>query len=563
VTITGAQAIVKGLEAEGVKYIYGYPGGAILPVYDALIGSSVKHVLVRHEQGAAHAASGFARVSGKTGVCMATSGPGATNLVTGIATAYMDSVPIVIITGQVSTQMVGTDAFQEVDITGITHPITKHNYLVQDANDIPRIVREAFYIAGSGRPGPVLIDLPKNVAESICQTQIPGKINLPGYKPTLYGHPTQIKTACQMMKEAKRPVIHAGGGVISAYASEELVKLAEVLQAPVTTTLMGLGSIPTDHPLSLGMLGIHGTLAANHAVTECDLLITIGARFDDRVTGAVEKFAPEAQVIHIDIDPAEIGKNVRVNVPIVGHVKLVLDAVNKQLEQMNRPDWLDQIEKWKEQGAYCYPSDNPEELTSRYIIKRLNFLTQGQVVVTTDVGQHQMFAAQFLCLKNPHSFISSGGLGTMGYGFPAAVGAQMASPQSTVICLTGDGSFQMTMAELATAKEQNLPIKVLVFNNHCLALVRQLQQFYCDRRYTAVDMTGNPDFSKLAAAYDVSGYRISRVDEVDPVLKDALNNKKLSIIECMINCEENVYPAVLNGKGLNEMVIGTGGFYEE
>jgi acetolactate synthase-1/2/3 large subunit len=368
-----------------------------------LIDSSVKHVLVRHEQAAVHAASGFARVSGKTGVCMATSGPGATNLVTGIANAYMDSIPIVIITGQVSTHMVGTDAFQEVDITGITHPITKHNYLVQDANDIPRVFKEAFHIAGTGRPGPVLVDIPKNVAESTCKAGIPQKTSLAGYKPTFKGHPTQVKTACSLMREAKKPVIHAGGGIINAGAGKELVQLAELLQAPVTTTLMGLGSIPSGHYLSLGMLGIHGTSAANNSVTECDLLISVGARFDDRVTGLVAKFAPEAKVVHIDIDPAEIGKNVRVNVPIVGDVKIILQAINNHLEQISRPEWLARVKYWQEKLCYTYPEVG-EELTCRRVIQQLNKLTGGEVIFTTDVGQHQMFAAQFCQLKNPKSF---------------------------------------------------------------------------------------------------------------------------------------------------------------
>lgn len=560
-TMTGAEALIKGLEAEGVSVVFGYPGGAILPVYDALRESTIKHVLVRQEQGGAHAASGFARVSGKTGVCMATSGPGATNLVTGIATAYMDSIPIVAITGQVATSMVGTDAFQEVDITGITHPITKHSYLVKDADEIPRIVKEAFHIASTGRPGPVLIDVPKDVAESICQEKIPEKVVLPGYKPTLHGHAAQIKNACQLMTTAGKPVIHAGGGVVTADAAKELVNLAELLQAPVITTLMGLGTISTDHDLSLGMLGIHGHSAANQAIMECDLLITVGARFDDRVTGAVEKFAPDAKIIHIDIDPAEIGKNIRVNVPIVGHVKLVLQSINERLAPMNRQEWFDQVQEWKEKTPSCYP-ESDHELTTRLVIKRLNALSGGDIIVTTDVGQHQMFAAQFLRLINPKSFITSGGLGTMGYGFPAAIGAQMANPQATVVCITGDGSFQMNMNELATAKEQGLPIKILLFNNNCLALVRQLQHFYCDRRQMAVDMTGNPDFVKLAEAYGICGYRINHLSEIDGVLGEALNNGKLSIVECVINGEEFVYPTVLAGKGLDEMVIGTGGNYE-
>lgn len=560
--ITGAQAVIRGLEAEGVSVIFGYPGGAILPVYDAMRESSIKHILVRHEQAAADAASGYARMTGRPGVCMATSGPGATNLVTGIATAYMDSVPMVIITGQVSTSMVGTDAFQEVDITGITHPITKHNYLVKDVNDLPGIIKDAFHIASTGRPGPVLIDIPKNVSDALCKAQIPEKVDLPGYKPNYQGHHSQIKAACTLMKEAKRPIIHAGGGIISAHAKEQLMQLAETIQAPVTTTLMGLGAIPADHNLSLGMLGLHGTPAANRAITKSDLLISIGVRFDDRVTGALEKFAPEAKVIHIDIDPAEIGKNVKVKVPIVGDVKLVLEEINCCLEQIDRSSWLENVQQWKDQLTLAYP-ESDKDLTPRQVIDRLSALTKGDAVVTTDVGQHQMFAAQFYRVGKSGCFISSGGLGTMGYGFPAAVGAQVGKPEATVVCITGDGSFQMSMQELATAKEQNLPIKILVLNNSCLGLVRQLQHFYCEQRYTSIDMTGNPDFVKLAAAYDIPGYRITKADEIDGVLTEALNNGKLAIIECVVSKEELVYPMVLNGKGLNEMVTGRGGYYEE
>ncbi|MGI6686295.1 MAG: biosynthetic-type acetolactate synthase large subunit [Bacillota bacterium] len=564
-TMTGAEALVKGLEAEGVSIVFGYPGGAILPVYDSLRESkTIKHVLVRQEQGGVHAASGFARVSGKTGVCMATSGPGATNLVTGIATAYMDSIPIVIITGQVATKMVGTDAFQEVDITGITHPITKHNYLVQSADDIPRIIKEAFHIASTGRPGPVLIDVPKDVAEGICRREIPKEVNLPGYKPTLKGHAAQIKNACKLMEEAKKPLIHGGGGVITADAAGELMKLSELIQAPVITTFMGLGSIPTDHEMNLGMLGIHGHAAANRAIMECDLLITVGARFDDRMTGAVEKFAPEAKIIHIDIDPAEIGKNIRVNVPIVGHVKMVLQAIIERLKDngpTTRSDWYHQVQAWKKETFESYPNSR-NVLTTRLVLQGLNKISRGEFIVTTDVGQHQMFAAQFLSLKNPKSFISSGGLGTMGYGLPAAVGAQIANPKAKVVCITGDGSFQMSMNELATAKEQGLPIKVLIFNNNCLGLVRQLQHFYCDRREMAVEMTGNPDFVKLAHAYGIEGFRINHPAEIDGVLEEVFHNDKLSIVDCVIKCEEFVYPTVLTGKGLDEMVIGTGGNHE-
>jgi len=555
-TITGAQALIQGLEAEGVKVVYGYPGGANLPIYDALLSSSLKHVLVRGEQAGVHAANGYARVSGRVGVAMATSGPGATNLVTGIANAYMDSVPVVLITGQVATSMVGTDAFQEVDITGITHPITKHNYLVKDAEDIPRIVKEAFHIARTGRPGPVLIDLPKDIAEARCSGEIPAKVALPGYKPTVKGHPSQIKTACRLMEAAQRPVIHAGGGVINSGAAHELHHLAEALQAGVVTTLMGVGAIPTDHPLSLGMLGMHGTVAANRAVTECDLLITIGARFDDRVTGLVRKFAPEAKVIHLDIDPAEIGKNVRVDVPIVGDVKTVLQAINGELKEGRERDcWQERLAVLKAESALCYPADL-NRLTSRQVLLELNQFTGGEAIIATDVGQHQMFAAQFCRFNRPQAFITSGGLGTMGYGLPAAVGAQMADPKALVVCITGDGSLQMNMAELATAREQGLPLKVLLFNNSCLGMVRQLQHFYCDGRQSAVAMTGSPDFIKLAAAYDIPAYRISKAEEIGPVFREAMGNGRLSLIEVIIDHEEIVYPSVLSGKGLDEMVTG-------
>lgn len=553
---SGAQAVIHCLESEGVEVVFGYPGGAILPVYDAMIDSPIKHVLVRQEQAAVHAASGYARVSGNVGVCMATSGPGATNLVTGIATAYMDSVPIVILTGQVATPMIGTDAFQEVDITGITQPIVKHNYLVKDASELPRILKEAFHIAATGRPGPVLVDIPKNISEAPCKAEIPSKVSLPGYKPTINGHPSQIKRACQLMAESERPIIHAGGGVISAKASKELVALAERLQAPVATTLMGLGAIPAGHALSMGMLGLHGFASANRAIMESDLIISIGVRFDDRVTSAVEKFAPQARIIHIDIDPAEIGKNVSVTVPIVGHVRVILKAINRQLEPMRHDAWLARARDLRQPVTAWYPKEDGS-LTARTVLDRLSALTGGEAVVTTDVGQHQMFAAQFYRMQRPKSFLTSGGLGTMGYGLPAAVGAQMADTNATVICVTGDGSLQMSMAELATAREQNLPVKVLVFNNSCLGLVRQLQHFYCDGRYTAVHMTGNPDFVKLAAAYDICGYRITRPDQVGPVLTEALGNGKLSLIECVVSDEDLVYPMVLAGDGLDEMITGT------
>ncbi|MBO8169651.1 MAG: biosynthetic-type acetolactate synthase large subunit [Thermoanaerobacteraceae bacterium] len=550
--ITAAQALVKGLEEENVTKVFGYPGGAVLPIYDALIDSDIQHVLVRHEQGAVHMANGYARISGQPGVCIATSGPGATNLVTGIATAYMDSVPVVIITGQVATSMVGTDAFQEVDITGITLPITKHNYLVKRAKDIPRIIKEAFYIARTGRPGPVLIDIPKDVAASTIEYQPVEKVELRGYKPNYKGHPQQIERAVRLINKSKKPVIYVGGGVINSGATEELYELAWKAQMPVTTTLMGLGSFPEDDRLSLHMLGLHGAPYANYAVTNADLLIGLGVRFDDRVTGAIEKFAPQAKIIHIDIDPAEIGKNVVVDVPIVGDLKLVLRDLIEKLEPQEHLEWLEQIEQWKQEHPLQY--GNGDRLRPQYVIEKLGELTNHRAVVTADVGQHQMWAAQFYKFTRPRSFLTSGGLGTMGYGFPAAIGAQIADPDALVVTVTGDGSFQMAMQEMGTAVEQNLPIKVLLFNNNSLALVRQLQHFYCDKRYTAVSFTGNPDFAKFAECYGAVGLKIETRDQVEPVLKEALNNGRLTIIEVSISEEELVLPMVPNARGLDEMV---------
>lgn len=552
--ITGAQALIRYLEEENVKYVYGYPGGAVLPLYDALLESTkIKHILVRQEQAAVHAASGYARVTGRPGVCLATSGPGATNLVTGLATAYMDSIPIVAITGQVGTDMIGTDAFQEVDITGITMPITKHNYLVKNVADLPRVVKEAFHIASTGRPGPVLIDIPKNVSGAVFNYQPPAPVDLRGYKPTYHGHPSQIKNLTKFVLEAERPVIYAGGGVISSNATEELFALAELLDAPVTTTLMGLGSFPEDHRLSLGMLGMHGTPYANYAVTNCDLLIGLGARFDDRVTSAISKFAPQAKIVHIDIDPAEIGKNVTANLPIVGDVKLVLEELLKKVTKKEHHSWIKQIQEWKESHPMVYGNGGcvrPQE-----IIQKLGDLTRDKAIVTTDVGQHQMWAAQFYKFTRPRSFISSGGLGTMGYGFPAAVGAQMADPAALVIAVTGDGSFQMNMAEMGTAVENGLPLKILLFNNSHLCLVKQLQHFYCAKRYHGVTFTGNPDFVQLATAYPgVVGLRIEKPEDIEPVLTEAVKNGKLTLIDCRISPDELVYPMVPPNKGLDEMI---------
>ncbi|GFN22011.1 biosynthetic-type acetolactate synthase large subunit [Thermanaeromonas sp. C210] len=550
---TGAQAVIEALLEEEVDLVFGYPGGAVLPLYHALADSPIKHVLVRHEQNAVHAASGYARTSGRVGVCFATSGPGATNLVTGIATAYMDSVAVVIFTGQVPTSMVGTDAFQEVDVTGITMPITKHNYLVKDVAELPRIVKEAFHIARTGRPGPVLIDLPRDVAQAPCEAPIPDKVDIRGYKPTYKGHAGQIRALAKMLSEAERPLIFVGGGVVASGAEELLLRLAETLQAPVATTLAGLGAFPEDHPLSLGMVGLHGKPYANHAFMECDVLFGLGVRFDDRVTGALDKFAPQAKIAHVDIDPAEIGKNVRVDLPLVGDARTVLEDLLPLVQPGKRGAWLKRLQELREEYPLTYGRGG--DVRPQWVIQRLGEMTRGKAIITTDVGQHQMWAALFYGFTKPRTFISSCGLGTMGYGFPAAIGAQLARPDTMVWVITGDGSFQMSMAELGTAVEQNLPIKILLFNNQSLAMVRQLQHFYYEGKYTAVRFSGNPDFVGLARCYGAEGLRITKQEEVIPVLQEAMQNGRLTLIECLISEEEMVYPMVPAGAGLNEMIL--------
>ncbi|QGP91481.1 Acetolactate synthase large subunit [Neomoorella glycerini] len=550
---TGARAVMEVLQAEEVELVFGYPGGAVLPLYHELARTSIRHILVRQEQNAVHAASGYARASGKTGVCFATSGPGATNLVTGIATAYMDSVPVVIFTGQVPTSQVGSDAFQETDITGITIPITKHNYLVKDGEELPRIVKEAFYIASTGRPGPVLVDLPKDVALALCQTPVPEKVELRGYKPTYQGHPGQLRALAKLLQEAERPVLFAGGGVVASGAEGYLRELAEKIQAPVATSLTGLGAFPEDNPLALGMVGLHGKPCANHAVMECDLLVGLGVRFDDRVTGAIEKFAPQAKIAHVDIDPAEIGKNVRVDLPLVGDISCVLKELLPLVEPATHPTWLERVKTLRNNYPLTYGRGG--EVRPQWVIERLGEMTRGRAIITTDVGQHQMWAALFYGYTEPRTFISSCGLGTMGYGLPAAIGAALARPDRQVWVITGDGSFQMGMAELGTAVEQGLPLKILLFNNQSLAMVRQLQHFYYERQYTAVKFTGNPDFVRLAECYGATGLRITKQEEVVPVLARAMQNDGLTLIECLISEEEMVYPMVLNGAALNEMLL--------
>ncbi len=551
--ITGAQALIRSLELEKVKYIFGYPGGAILPVYDSLNNSKIKHILTRSEQGAAHAASGYARVSGKVGVCMATSGPGATNLVTGIATAYMDSIPIVAITGQVSTAVIGRDVFQEVDITGATAPFTKHNYLVKAAEDIPRIIKEAFYIASTGRPGPVLIDLPKDIAGAKINFKYPEEITLRGYKPNIIGHPLQISRAAEMINKSQRPVVCAGGGINTAGAEAEIMKLAEKAYIPVVTTLMGTGAFPANHQLYMGMAGMHGISSANKTIAEADLIIAAGARFADRTIGKAEGFAPKAKIIHIDIDPAEIGKNIQVHTPIVGDVKQILGEIEKNVKPRGPSGWNEHVADLKGKTIINYVNKhlNPVE-----VIQQLSNKTKGEAIITTEVGCHQMWTAQHYEFIKPRTFISSGGLGTMGYGLPAAIGAQIAKDDKMIINICGDGSFQMNLMEMATAVENNLPIKIILFNNRGLGLVRQLQEFYCEKRYNQVHFNFVPDFIKLATSYSIKAMRIQKRQEIPNAIDSLISEKGPFLLECIVDIDENVYPMVLNGSPINDMIGG-------
>ncbi|PIS31540.1 acetolactate synthase, large subunit, biosynthetic type [Candidatus Saganbacteria bacterium CG08_land_8_20_14_0_20_45_16] len=555
--MTGAQALLESLKKEGVTDFFGYPGGQVLPIYDALYNEKgLNHILTRHEQGAAHAADGYARVSGKVGVCLATSGPGATNLITGIATAYMDSIPIVAITGQVPTTLLGRDSFQEADVTGITQPITKHNYLVKEAADIPRVIKEAFHIARTGRPGPVVVDIAKDAQVNKLDFKYPDKVDLPGYKPTFKGHPRQIKAAAKMISLSKKPLLYIGGGIISAGASAELKEFAEKLNIPITTTMMGLGAFPSNHPLALNMLGMHGTAYANYAVQECDLLLAVGARFDDRVTGHLPTFAPKAKHIHIDVDPAEIGKNVRVDIPIVGDAAQTLkDLLEKIKPEKSKHDaWLAQINEWKKKYPLSYKKDG--QLKPQYIIEMINEVTKGDAIICTEVGQHQMWAAQFCQFKNPRTWVSSGGLGTMGYGFPASIGAQVARPDKVVFNIAGDGSIQMNIQELATAVINKLPIKIAVLNNCFLGMVRQWQELIYDRHYSHTNLCANPDLVKIAEAYGAVGIRITKGAEVKKALQESLKVKDRPVLlDFVVTREENVLPFVPPGQALNQMII--------
>jgi acetolactate synthase-1/2/3 large subunit len=552
---TGAKILVESLQREGVEIIFGYPGGVVLPIYDELYNSSLRHILVRHEQAAAHAADGYARASGRVGVCLATSGPGACNLVTGIATAYMDSVPIVALTGQVPTNLLGNDAFQESDITGITMPITKHNYLVKDTADLGRVVKEAFYIAGTGRPGPVLIDIPKDVSTKVIkEPPVPEKVILRGYNPTYRGHKRQVEKALQLITAAERPVIYAGGGVILSNASAELVDFATQLGIPITTTLMGIGCIPGDHPLNLGMLGMHGTEYANFAITESDVLFSIGVRFDDRVTGKTETFAPHAKIIHIDIDPAEIGKNKRVDVPVVGDVKVILQDMISMLKKNGFKDtWLKKIKHWKQHHPLKCPQDG--RLHPQFVIRQMSELLGGDAIIVSEVGQNQMWTAQHYCFKNPRTWITSGGLGTMGYGLPAAMGAHFARPDLPVFDVAGDGSIQMNIQEFGTISHNKIPVKIAILNNRFLGMVRQWQELFYDRRYSFTELPP-VEFVKIANAYGIDGVKVESPDEVMPALKSALDCDGPFVMDFRIEREENVFPMVPAGAAINEMIGG-------
>ncbi len=556
---TGSQIIVESLKKEGVDIIFNYPGGAVLPLFDELQSASFKQVLVRHEQAAVHAADGYARATGKVGVVIVTSGPGATNTVTGIATAFMDSIPIVIMTGQVPTLLIGNDAFQEADIIGITRPCTKHNYLVKDVKDLARTLKEAFYVARNGRPGPVLIDLPKDTLINSTEFKYPEKVFIRGYQPIYEGHLGQIQRAVKLILKSKKPVLYVGGGIISSNASKELTLFAEKLGIPVTMTLMGLGSFPGNHPLSLGMLGMHGTYWANMAVMESDLLIAVGSRFDDRVTGKIEAFAPQAKIIHIDIDPTSISKNVRVDLPIVGDCKRILSKILSLFEEEEIGSFKAGLEKWHHQvekfkAIHNMTYEQKEIIKPQFVIEKIYELTKGDAIISTEVGQNQMWTAQYFPFLKPRTLLTSGGLGTMGYGLPAAMGAQAAFPNKLVIDISGDGSFQMNSQELATVVQYQMPVKVVILNNGYLGMVRQWQEFFYGKRYASSRLEGtSPDFVKLAEAYGAVGFRTNKPEEVVPMLRKAFSIPEPVIIDFSVDPEENVYPMVPAGEPLNQM----------
>ncbi len=553
---TGGEIVRDILVEQGVDILFAIPGGAVIPLFDKFHGGPINCVLMRHEQAAGHAADGYARATGKVGVCIATSGPGATNLVTALATAYMDSIPMVAITGQVKTHLIGNDAFQEADTTGITRPVTKHNYLVKDVADLPRILREAFYIARTGRPGPVLIDLPVDVTlGELDEEQVKGaKMRLPGYKPRYEGNARQIKLAADAINAAERPVLYVGGGVISSGATEELRQLARKANLPVTTTLMAMGAFPEDDPLSLSMLGMHGTVYANYAVTGCDLLIAVGARFDDRITGKIDEFAPEAKIIHIDIDPTSISKCVPVDIPVVGDAKRILTELLPLVEPKPREAWLKQIAEWKAKYPLTYGEGG---LKPQYIIEQICEATGGDAIICTEVGQHQMWAAQYFRFSKPRTFITSGGLGTMGFGFPAAIGAQFGCPDKLVFDIAGDGSLQMNIQEMCTAVHHNLPIKIAVMNNGYLGMVRQWQELFFNRRYAmSVLHDGNPDFVKVAEAYGMKAIKVTERGQARPAIDEAIAHAGPVLLDFLVDPEENVFPMVPAGEAINRMIGG-------
>ena len=563
--ISGASILLRSLKEEGVETIFGYPGGAVIDIFDTLardFSQDFKFILVRHEQAAVHAADGYARATGKPGVCLVTSGPGGTNTVTGLATAYMDSIPVIVFTGQVPTQLIGNDAFQEADIVGITRPCTKHNYLVSRTEELAKTIKEGFLIATTGRPGPVLIDLPKDVVQNKVKFNYPKTIEIPTYRPNVKAHPPSVKRAAELIRLAERPVIYAGGGVITSGAHEELFKFASMLNFPVTSTLMGLGCFPATHPLFLGMLGMHGTFRANMAIDRTDLLLAIGARFDDRVTGRVEEFAKDAKIIHIDIDPTSIQKNIVVEVPIVCDAKDGLSKLIDELKTEGRSaeaddklkEWHSQLTAWRNQQRLRFDRTS-EIIKPQFVIEKLYEMTKGQAIITTEVGQNQMWAAQYYLFDHPRTFLTSGGLGTMGYGFPAAIGAQVAFPDKTVIDIAGDGSIQMNIQELATVVQYKLPVKIAILNNGCLGMVRQWQERFYDKVYSHTDITVAPDFVKLAEAYGAVGLRATKSSEVEKVIEKALETKGPVIIDFIVDRDEGVYPMVPAGAPIKDMIL--------
>ena len=558
--IKGARILLECLSRLGIKEIFGYPGGAVIPIYDELYSfKDIKHYFARHEQGAVHEADGYARSTGKVGVCLATSGPGATNLVTGIMTAHMDSIPLLAITGQVTSTLLGKDAFQESDIVGITVPITKNNYLVQDIRELPRILKEAYYIASTGRPGPVLVDIPRDIQlEEIPYDEFKKlyeqEFELEGYNPVYEGHKGQIKTAIKMIKDSKKPLIIAGAGILKGHAYDELKEFVDKTNIPVAMTLLGLGSFPGDHELALGMIGMHGTTYANYAANEADLVIAAGMRFDDRVTGNPLKFLPNANIIHIDIDPAEIGKNKLIDVPIVGDLKNVLAELNRKIPKLSHTKWLNEVAKLKKKYSLTFRKTEDDVLIPQEILFEINKLTKGEVIVATDVGQHQMWSAQFIKFNNPYSILTSGGAGTMGFGLPAAIGAQVANPDKKVLAIVGDGGFQMTFQELMMVKEYNLPVKIFIINNSYLGMVRQWQELFNDRRYSSVDLSYNPDFIKIGEAYGIKSIQLKTKKDLKKHLKKILESDEAVLVECIVEKEENVYPMIPAGKDVSCIV---------